>query len=145
MPYCKYCHREITRFDSDICPHCGGKKPLEDNYKTMDVTQTLTGVKLEGELYRSKSRKTFALLCCLAGYAGAHSFYLGKNLRGAIELLISILIIGGFGSLLYFAAAKSFLCYLIPALLVVAFYVAAGVFYLFNGQSLKDGHGELLR
>ena len=125
MPYCKYCHREITRFDSDICPHCGGKKPLEDNYKTMDVTQTLTGVKLEGELYRSKSRKTFALLCCLAGYAGAHSFYLGKNLRGA--------------------AAKSFLCYLIPALLIVLFYFAAGVFYLFNGQSLKDGHGELLR
>ena len=29
MPYCKNCGARITKFEKDICPVCGQKKPLE--------------------------------------------------------------------------------------------------------------------
>ena len=51
MPKCKYCHENITKFDREFCPFCGGHNPLEGNdCLTQDITQTIDVLKSEKEL-----------------------------------------------------------------------------------------------
>lgn len=47
----------------------------------------------------TKSRLVAFLLCTFAGFVGAHNFYVGRTVRGIIQL---VLMIGGF--ILYFVA-----------------------------------------
>ena len=144
MPYCKNCHREISRFDSDICPYCGTRNPIDENYKTQDVTQHIDPVKGEYKLYRSKSRKTYGLLCTLLGYFGIHEFYLGFAKKAVWELVITLLLVGGVGSLLYFLAWKNWMIYLFLFLAVWIFYAVLGLLYA-KKDTLKDAKGEFLR
>ena len=74
MPYCKNCHKEITKFDEDICPYCGTKNPIDPTYKTMDITSHIDPVKGTFELYKSRSQKTAAFLMMAFGYTGAAFF-----------------------------------------------------------------------
>ena len=42
MPYCKNCGARITKFDKDLCPVCGAKKPLEGAHSdTIEITTEL--------------------------------------------------------------------------------------------------------
>ena len=144
MAKCKYCQRSIERFDADICPYCGGKNPLDETYKTMDVTQTFLNVNSDGELYRSKSKKTALLFGGFLGAFGAQWFYLGYKKQGIAELLITLISTLGIGFLLFFTVLPNALAFIIP----FAINVIVGIIFMIRlamEVSPKDGRGELLR
>ena len=147
MPKCRNCGKEISRYgDYDICPHCGIPDPIPVNYETMDVTKTIKKMAEENaDLYRSKSKNTYVLLCLFLGFCGAHSFYILKKTSGFIDIAIALAVTALVGTLLYF---------LVPALSFFGFLVGFGAAFLcfaiysfvLRGQdSLKDGNGEYLR
>ena len=147
MPKCRNCGKEISRYeDTDICPHCGCADPVPPNYETMDVTKTIKKMAEENaNLYRSKSKNTYVLLCLLLGFAGAHSFYIRKANRGFLDIAITLAVTALIGTLLYFLVPTlSFFGFLIgfgAAFLCFAIYS----FALRAQDSLKDGNGEYLR
>ena len=57
---------------------------------TQQVPETNAGSTKTGS---SKSRLVAFLLCTFAGFVGAHNFYVGRTVRGIIQL---VLMIGGF-------------------------------------------------
>jgi TM2 domain-containing membrane protein YozV len=69
------------------------------------MTQFVDPVTGNYQLYKSKSKKTAALLAIFLGWTGAHFFYLGYKRNGWIALLASLAIIGGGGSFLFFFSA----------------------------------------
>ena len=144
MPYCKSCHKEISRLDSDICPYCGEKDPIANDYATKDVTSSLDPVTGSYELYKSKSHTVYIALCMALGFLGAHDFYAGFWKRGIAFLIAALVLIGGAGSLIYFLAWPSFWIYLILFFIYVIFDVCLGLI-LVHKQPLKDAEGEFLR
>lgn len=146
MPICKNCHRTISKFDNDMCPYCGTANPIEDNYKTNDVTSFIQASGTKETLYKSKSSKMSGLLCAFLGYFGVHNFYLGFKKKAIIELLISLVAIVGIGITLFLLVEplKNILAFLIPFALVWLVYIVRS-FHYFNNDSLVDSTGELLR
>ncbi|MFA6620460.1 MAG: NINE protein [Bacilli bacterium] len=144
MPQCKNCHREITKFDNDVCPYCGTPHPIDENYKTKDMTQFVDPVTGNYQLYKSKSKKTAALLAIFLGWTGANFFYLGYKKNGMTALLVSILVIGGGGSLLYFTTKMGWLGYLTSFVIAWIFYPGLAIRYL-KSDTYKDANGEFLR
>ncbi len=144
MPSCKYCHRNISKFDSDICPYCGERDPIDSSYKTKDVTQFVDPYSGEYELYRSKSKKTMLIFMFTLGFSGAPYFYIGKKKEGFISLLVSLLFIASLGSLLFFTCLNNALAFLIPLFALYLFYAVLGLVKK-NSDSLKDSNGEFLR
>ncbi|MDY5441072.1 MAG: hypothetical protein SPG64_02470 [Candidatus Enteromonas sp.] len=143
MPICKNCHREITKFDNDICPYCGEKNPIPAGYQTMDMTQVLSSLP-EEDLPKTRKRKTAAFLCFFLGIFGAHFFYLFEKTKGLITIAATLFLLGGVGTILYFLLNHFVAIY--PILLGVEylFFIAGGI-YLLKKESPKDGHGEFLR
>lgn len=145
MPLCKNCHREISRFDSDVCPYCGEPHPIEDDYKTKDMTKFLDPVKEEEGLYRSKRKLAYVLLTFFLGPFGAGEFYIGKMKSGLAYLILTFLFLALFGTAFYFLVpgigAYWFLIgYALP------FALGAGkAVSLVTKDDLKDGNGEFLR
>lgn len=147
MPICKNCHRSITRFDEDVCPYCGTENPIEDGYVTKDVTSFVDPLASDYKLYKSKSRKKAALLCLFAGMFGAHNFYLGFQKAAIIELIVSLILIGGGGTLLGLLLQETmplFTWYLIFFGVVFLAYAIRSLHY-FLKDSLRDAAGEFLR
>lgn len=144
MPICRNCHRTISKFDRDICPYCGTPNPIADNYETKDVTSFLNTTGKNQKLYRSKSRLCAALLCLFVGEFGIHSFYLGFHKRAWIELAITLLLIGGLGSVLCFLTPLSFWGYLLPFFVLWLVAMAFSIRY-FTQESLTDANGVFLR
>ncbi len=146
MPICKNCHRTIQKFDKDMCPYCGTENPIEDNYQTKDVTGFIKTTHVEGDLYKSKSRKTAGFLCLLLGYLGIHNFYLGFIKKGILELLASLIIIGGVGCALFFLLEpfKNALAFVLPFALMFVVFAIISIRY-FKNDSLVDSNGELLK
>lgn len=144
MPKCQYCGHSIRRLEADICPSCGHTNPIAKDYKTMDVTASIAKLGENVVLYRSRSRKTYVLLCMLLGFAGAHNFYILKKKLGLIDILVSLIIIGALGSMLCFLTPVSYFGYLI------GFGAAFFAFFLYSFRlrvvdSPRDGNGEFLR
>lgn len=144
MPKCRNCNKTISKQDFDICPYCGTPHPIESGYKTQDVTQFIDPVTGEYELYTSKSRLVAVLLEAFLGLFGAGFFYLGRKKWALISLIVTLVLVGGVGSLIYFLAWPSFLAYLI--FIIVSYLPHWGyAFYLGLSHSAKDGQGEFLR
>lgn len=143
MPVCKHCHKQISRFDHDVCPYCGEENPIAEGYETQDVTQFLDQMG-EHELYKSKSRLTAGLLCIFLGYFGIHDFYLKKYRLAALELTATILLVGGIGTILFLLVLPNILAFLIPFGVIWLVYVILGI-RLLRLQSPRDGEGVLLR
>ena len=144
MPYCKSCHKEISRLDNDVCPYCGEKDPIDADYATKDVTSSINPITGKYELYKSKSLKAYVILCMALGFLGVHDFYAGFWKRGIVFLVSFLLLVGGIGSLIFFLAWKSFWIYLILFFAFVAFDLIYG-FLLSKKAPLKDAEGEYLR
>lgn len=144
MPYCKSCHKEISRLDDDVCPYCGVSDPIASDYATKDVTSSFDPVKGEYELYKSKSLKAYVLLCAFLGFLGAHDFYAGFWKRGIAFLAGFLIVEGGVGSLIFFLAWRSFWIYPILFSACFVFDLVLGVL-LSRKAPLKDAEGEYLR
>ncbi len=144
MPYCKSCHKEISRLDNDVCPYCGEKDPIESDYATKDVTSSIDPITGNYELYKSKSMKAYLALCMALGFVGAHDFYAGFYKRGIAFLLVFLLLFAGAGSLIYFLLWQSFWIYLILFFAFILFDLVHG-FLLSKKAPLKDAEGEYLR
>lgn len=143
MPVCKNCHRNISSFDCDICPYCGEKNPIEENYKTKDITQFVDPIKGDYELYKSKSKKKTVILMAALGVFGAAYFYLGYYKRAILELSISIISILGIGFLLFFTCLSNAFAFLIPFFALFLFYLLDAL-RISKDDTLKDANGEFL-
>ncbi len=148
MPKCKYCHENITKFDKEICPFCGGKKPLDGvDCSTADITQTIQTVDNQKALnYKPHSKKINAWLCVFFGIFGADNFYLGFRKEGLIRLVINIIYISSLFSLLFFLPTNLGLLYslLISVGSTFLFYVIIGILSFFT-TSKKDSKGIFLK
>ena len=147
MPKCKYCHENITKFDKEICPFCGGKKPLEGvDDSTYDITQFVDIMKKSDQEVKFKQRKrvTNGLLCMFLGIFGADAFYLGFKKIGFIRLIIDILIYAAISLILFFFTELSFYSFIIPFGVLFIIYFIIGIINL-SIRSKKDINGVFLR
>lgn len=147
MPKCKYCGENITKFDKEICPFCGGKKPLEgvESY-TVDITQTINTVdKKTVENYKQHSKLVNSLLCMFLGIFGADSFYLGHFKLGISRLLVGLIYIISLFCILYFAVNLEILYSLLISIgSIFIVYFILGIIGLFL-HSRKDSNGAFLK
>lgn len=147
MPKCKYCGENITKFDKEICPFCGGKKPLEgvESY-TVDITQTINTVDKETvENYKQHSKLVNSLLCMFLGIFGADSFYLGHFKLGISRLLVGLIYIISLFCILYFAVNLEILYSLLISIgSIFIVYFILGIIGLFL-NSRKDSNGAFLK
>jgi len=145
MAKCKYCHEDITRLDKDVCPFCGGVKPLEgSDGQTQDITKVIDQVEHADQI-KFHSKVVAALLAIFLGIFGINSFYLGYKKQGLIALGASLVFIGGLGSLLYFVAHwQSPLAFLVFYFVMEAIMIAVGIRYLVS-HSVTDSSGAFLK
>lgn len=147
MPKCKYCHENITKFDKEICPFCGGKKPLEGvDDSTYDITQFVDIMKKSDQEVKFKQRKrvTNGLLCMFLGIFGADAFYLGFKKIGFIRLIIDILIYAAISLILFFFTELNFYSFIIPFGALFIIYFIIGIINL-SIRGKKDINGVFLR
>ena len=143
MAKCKYCGQNISRLDKEICPFCGGKKPLDGtDTTTQDITKVL-GQIIDPKKIKHCNRIVAAILAFVLGIFGAHSHYLKKHKVGFIILAVSVVTIGGLGSLLGLALHMGVWGYLIPYFVLEAFMIVVGINYLVR-HDVTDGDGEFL-
>ena len=144
MAQCKYCHETITRLDREVCPFCGGLKPLDGvNDKTQDITKVINQVEHADEL-KIHSKVVAAILAFILGIFGANLFYLGKTKKAIFVIAISLLFIGGFGSLVFFFGWSSPLAYLIFYFVLEALMIGVGIGYLVK-HNITDSNGAFLK
>ena len=145
MPYCRNCHKEISRFDNDICPHCGTPHPIAEGYKTMDVTKAFRAGDANYVPPKTRSQKVFAALCMGLGYFGVHEFYIYRPKRGFISIALTVVLIAAFGFPMFFSGVlKNAFAFLIPFFFVWFVHIILGIYY-FKVESPKDGKGDFLR
>ena len=144
MAKCKYCHEVISRLDKEICPFCGGLKPLEGtDTTTQDVTKVIDQVEQPVKI-KHKKRVIAALLAVTVGIFGLHQIYMGKYKKGLIFGGCLIAFMGLLGLFDFFVVGlKSFWAFLIPYFIVEAFMIYVGFVFLTN-HTIQDGHGEFL-
>ena len=144
MAQCKYCHETISRLDKDVCPFCGGVRPLDGtDTSTQDVTKVIDQLEHPVKI-KHKKRIVAAILSILLGFIGANHFYLGKYKRGGIVALIYLAFIGGLGSILFFLVNwKSPLAFLVPYF-VVEFLSCFSAYCYLTKHSIQDSRGEFL-
>ena len=145
MAQCKYCHNTISRMDKDICPFCGGKRPLDGtDTSTKDVTQIVDQIDTPVEI-KHKKRVVAAILAALLGFVGAPHFYLGKNKKGFLTAAICLGLISSVGLLLFFVAnMRNVWAILIPYFVTEVYSLVTACIYLTN-HSIQDSHGEFLK
>jgi len=144
MAKCKYCHEVISRLDKDVCPFCGGLKPLDGtDTSTQDITKVINQIDNPVKI-KHKKRIVASLLAIILGFTGAHHFYLGKCKKGLLTALFNIVLIGGIGSILFFVVKwKNPLAFLIPYFVTEIFSIFYGYIYL-TKHNIQDSHGEFL-
>ena len=144
MAQCKYCRASITRIDREVCPFCGGKRPLDGtDTSTQDVTKIVDQLENAVEI-KHKKRIVAAFLAVFFGLFGAPHFYLGKVKKGFLTACICLGLIGVVGLILFFAAKwHSVFAFLIPYFVVEAYSLFTAFVYL-TRHNIQDSHGEFL-
>ena len=153
MPKCKHCHSNITKFDKERCPICGGLNPLDgQTSETTDVTQLIETMPEEkkNELnIKQKSKKVASFLLMFLGAFSADEFYLGFIISGIIRIFINILFVAGVFTALYLLKiiiGQNALLYssLIAVGSLFLVYIVLGIISLFKTDR-KDKNGVLLK
>ena len=144
MAKCKYCNANISRLDKEICPFCGGLKPLEgQDDVTEDFTKSFNPIQCQNDVKRKK-KVVAAILAITLGVFGCHMFYLNKKNIGFIILASSITLIASIGSILYFSnALHNVFAFLIPYFVLEGLMIISGLWLLFRHDQV-DGNGEFL-
>ena len=146
MPYCKNCGSRITKFDKELCPICGQKKPLEGaSSDTVEITTEL-------DIHDKDSKKVYAghfrldtfLWFMLLGWTGAGFFYLQFKKRAIIWLVCNLVLIAGlvvlFGFLIGF---NQWIVYVAPFAVIYLINIGVAIYYLCK-RDVKDGNGEFI-
>lgn len=147
MPYCKNCGARITKFEKDMCPVCGAKKPLEGaSSDTVEITTELNvNDKNRKEMYQAHFRATTFALCSLLGFTGAGFFYLRFKKIGLIWLAANVFLLAGlilaFGFSISFA---SWIPYVAAFAIIYLINIGTGLYFLLK-RDLRDGNGEFIR
>ena len=144
MAQCKYCHASITRIDKEVCPFCGGKRPLDGtDTSTQDVTKIVDQLENAVEI-KHKKRWIAVVLSILFGFLGAPHFYLGKNKKGFLTATICLGFIAAVGLVLLFVVKlPAIWSFLIPYFGTEIYSLACAFVYITN-HSIQDSHGEFL-
>ena len=145
MPSCRNCGARLSKFDSDICPVCGTKNPLEGvSSETIEITSQ---VDLNGFTDGQKvvrRRKNLLIYFLLIGFTGAGFFYLKQKKNAFLWLATNLVVIGGLFAFFYFALSLHLaLAIILPIVTVYVFNVGTGIIY-FKLPNLKDGEGEFV-
>ena len=147
MPYCKNCGSRITKFEKDICPVCGQKKPLEGaSSDTVEITTELDVHSKEGKkMYKAHYRSVTFALFSLIGLTGAGFFYLRFKKLGFIWLGTNLVLLACL--ILIFGTAISYtswITYVASVAIIYLVNIGSGVFYLVK-KDIRDGNGEFIR
>ena len=146
MPKCKYCHENITRFDKEICPFCGSKKPLDGiDDSTYDITQCIDIMNKQGDIdFKQRSHVTNALLCMFLGFFGADAFYLGFNKIAIIRILVNIVLFLGVSLPLFFTTSLTYFSFtIVGGALFLLYFILGIVNFFIKGK--KDVNGVFIR
>lgn len=145
MPSCRNCGARLSKFDSDICPVCGTKKPLEGvSSETIEITSQVDLSSFTAGQKVKRRRKTMLLLSLLLGFTGALFFYIKKALLGFIWLLINLLVGAGLAVLFLLVVKLNLaLSIILPVILIYLVNAIVGAIY-FLKPNLKDGEGEFV-
>lgn len=145
MPNCRNCGARLSKFDTDICPVCGVKDPLQGiSSETVEITSQidLSGMKEAQRVVRR--RKTMTILFYAAGWTGAPFFYIKRKLIGLIWLLSNLIVLGGLFAIFNFGAKTHIaLSILIPVLIIYFANAIVATIYYF-APNIKDGDGEFI-
>ncbi|MCQ2815528.1 MAG: hypothetical protein MJ227_04630 [Bacilli bacterium] len=146
MPNCKNCHARITKFDTDICPVCGCKNPLEGvTSETVEITSQLDANNPKFKLYRPRLKYVTFMFFVFIGFTGAGFFYMYKKKMGLIWLVANLVFIAAVGSLFAFLSPLGILwSYLIMLFITYAVNIIVGCVYIAR-HNIKDGHGEFMK
>ncbi len=145
MPNCKNCGARISKFDADMCPVCGTKKPLEGiNSETIEITSQIDLNNFAEGQKVVRRRKKLLLLFLVIGFVGAPFFYLKKKKAAILWLILNLVLLGGLFALFFFAFKLHIaIAILIPILVVYFLNGVMGAIYHFL-PDLKDGDGEFV-
>lgn len=146
MPNCRNCGTRLSKFDKDICPVCGFKKPLEGvESNTVEITTEIQSVKGEIPNYKTKSRIVCCVLSIFLGWTGAPFYYIKHYLTGMFYALASLIFASGlFAIFFFFTKLDLTLSIIIPLVVIYAINLIVGVVFLYY-HDLKDGNGEFLK
>ena len=144
MAQCKYCHAALSRLDKEVCPFCGGKRPLDGtDTSTQDVTKIIDQLD-HAESIKHKKRVVAALLAIFFGLFGAPHFYVGKPKKGFLMMSLCCSFIAAVGMILLFIVKlPTVWSLLIPYFVVELYCIVTACIYLTN-HSIQDSHGEFL-
>lgn len=145
MPNCRNCGARLTKFDSDICPVCGIKNPLQGiDSETVEVTSQIDLSQMKEGQKVVRRRKTMTLLFFSLGFSGAQFFYIKKNILGLIWLVSNIAVIAGLFCIFNFAVKSHIaLSIILPFVVVYAINAIIGAVFNFL-PDIKDGEGEFI-
>ena len=145
MPNCRNCGARLSKFDSDLCPVCGIKNPLQGvSSETVEVTSQIELSELAQERKVIRRRKTMLILFFTLGFTGAAFFYVKRILIGAIYCIANLAIIGGLFPLLYLAIKAPLpVAIIVPVLLVYLISAIVGLI-MYYMPNIKDGEGEFV-
>lgn len=145
MPNCRNCGARLTKFDSDLCPVCGIKNPLQGiDSETVEVTSQIDLSQMKEGQKVVRRRKSMIILFFALGFTGAPFFYIKKAVMGLIWLIANLVVLGGLFALFYFAIKVHIaLAIIIPFVVVYGINAIVGSIYNFL-PDLKDGEGEFI-
>jgi len=144
MPNCRNCGARLSKFDTDICPVCGIKNPLQGvSSETVEITSQIDLNQMKEGQQVVRRRKTLTLLFYTLGFTGAPFFYIKKAVMGLIWLICNLLVMGGLFALFYFTVKNLAVAIIVPILVTYVVNAIVGVVYNFL-PNIKDGEGEFI-
>jgi len=150
MPKCKYCGENITKFDKEICPCCGAKKPLAGNgCETTDITESIKTIAPDDEArinFKPKKKIINGLLCMFLGVFGLDSLYLGYKTRFLVRLIVNAILYICLVLVFYFTNQNSapLFIFLLPFAIIFTVYFVIGIVLLLL-KNKKDSNGAFLQ
>ena len=145
MPSCRNCGARLSKFDNDICPVCGTKKPLEGvSSETIEITSQVDLSDFKAGQKVVRRRKMMLILSLLVGWTGAMFFYLKNKKVAILWLLLNLGFIASISLLLFSLVGLHI------ALALVIGFAGAYLVNIINGliffyrKDLKDGEGEFV-
>lgn len=144
MPVCRNCGARLTKFDKDICPVCGTKKPLEG--VTSDTVEMTSFIDMENNKdFRVKKRTTMLFFAFVAGFTGLPFFYLHDIKKGVICASLNVIFF--VTSIILFAVVLGVNALVATVLNLITMYFVNSLvgIELYFTDSLKDGYGEFVR